>query len=187
MEVNLKDFFGGIEWLAVGDTLYVDKNFTGLSDLAKLSMKEVVELSTFFQDRPIDERAQVPLLKVLLDQVSHRYETLYISDSKGLYFNAEGQKNLITDREYFGRVMQGSTVTSEPIINRSTGRPVIASVTPIFYNNKVIGLFGATIIIASIQKGLRYLPVSKCKGSHEFRDKSSRKKTRGFRDSLKIA
>lgn len=48
---------------------------------------------------------------------------------------------------------------SEPIINRSTGKPVIAVATPIWCNGKVTGLFGATILITSCHKGLRYLPL----------------------------
>jgi hypothetical protein len=158
IENKLLDFSGEIEWLNVGACLYIDFRYRAIDDLIQLSLSEVEELASSIQNEGIDEKEQVPMLKSLLRNRQHRYEQLYISDARGDYFNADGQKNNITDRAYFQHVMSGETVVSEPIINKSTKRPCIAVAAPIWNERTVVGLFGATILIGSMHKGLRFLP-----------------------------
>jgi hypothetical protein len=183
MEIRITDFSGEIEWLHMGNFLYIDKKYLAIVDLINLSCREIEELAAFAQNAPIDEKKQIPLLKDLLTRLNYRYEQFYISDSNGDYFNADGQKNNIQDRIYFKKVMDGRSAISEPIINKSTGKPVIAIAIPIWRKGKVYGLFGATILITSIQKGLRYLPIlSTCrKRLGKYRGKKTSKEVFGLK------
>lgn len=160
MEVVYTDFLGEIEWVCIGDRIIFDQNYRGLAELIQSSQQEVVKLAASFYNKPIDPNLQIPKLKSLLSQLEYKYEQLYISDLSGYYFNASGNTNTIIDRKYFRQVMSGNTVISEPIINRSTGKPIIAVATPILNKNKVIGLFGLTIELKSSHKGLHYLPTN---------------------------
>lgn len=188
MQIQIRDFSGEIQWLALGDRLLVDKSHIGLSDLIRISKNEVVELSSLFQNSIVDEKKQFPILKALMEKFSYKYEQLYISNAQGHYFNAAGQRNYIHDREYFQKVMHGHTITSGPIINRSTGRLVIASATPIFNNNVVEGLFGVTIAIESEYKGVRYLFPAKGRHNQNFRRRNSHiQKTKGLLSVCQIA
>ena len=157
MSVELHDFSGEIEWFKLGASLLVDDNYRAIDDLVQLALLEIETLAGIVNKGYIDENEQVPILESLLRDMQHKYEQLYISDKNGNYFNADGQKNNIMDRSYFHRVMQGATVVSEPIINKSTKRPCIAVATPVWNKREIVGLFGATITLDSISSGLRFL------------------------------
>lgn len=159
MQIRLVDFSGAFIWLVLGDQLLVDKAHADFAEMLRTRQNEVVRLSSYFQNSPINPHTQKNLLKELLLRSNNKYEQLYISDTAGNYFNADGQTNNIADRRYFQQVMQGQTVISEPIINRSTGRPVIAVATPLWQEGKVAGLFGATILIGAEYCGNRSLAV----------------------------
>jgi hypothetical protein len=98
MEIRITDFSGEIEWLHIGNSLYIDKKYLAIVDLINLSCREIEELAAFAQNAPIDEKKQIPQLKNLLTRLNYRYEQFYISGSNGDYFNADGQKNNIQDR-----------------------------------------------------------------------------------------
>ena len=161
IENKLRDFSGEIEWFKIGTSLIIDINYRAIDDLIQMSLSEIEELASITHNKHIDEQEQVPMLKSLLRNLQHRYEQLYISNARGDYFNADGQKNNIMDRAYFQLVMRGETVVSEPIINKSTKKPCIAVATPIWNETKVVGLFGATIPLGSMHKGLRFLSFGK--------------------------
>jgi len=182
-KIKLCNFSGEIEWLVSGDSFVVDIHYRAIEDLIQIALSEIKELAQCTYNKPINEHTQVPMLRALLEKRGHRYEELYISDANGNYFNAHGQKNNIMDRVYFHKVMKRDTVVSEPIINKSTGRPCIAVATPILYRKKVIGLFGATILLESTHKGIRYLPLGKTqkakahkKGAHTAGNKMNNDK-----------
>jgi len=142
-----RDFLGELEWLEFGTRLYIDKSFAQQNGALKPSTGEIERLAVSFQDQPINKTKQQKLLKKLLTDLQGKYEQLYISTADGDYFNAEGQSNNIRDRFYFREVMKGNTVVSSMIINKSTKRPVIAVATPIWDGERIIGLFGATILL----------------------------------------
>jgi hypothetical protein len=75
--------------------------------------------------------------------------------------------------------MKGETIVSEPIINKSTKKPCIAVATPIWNERKVVGLFGATIPLGSMHRGLRFLSFGKRgeKLSQRKRPKSAGRQT----------
>jgi hypothetical protein len=159
MKTDLIDCSGEVEWFCVGERFTIDEEYRALHDLIVISFHDVETLAGMLHERPINEAVQVPFLRTMLDSLDYRYEQLYISDAGGNYFNADGQKNNISDRVYFHEVMEGRTVISQPIINRSTKNPIVAVATPIIQKGRVIGLFGVTILIGSCFRGLRYLPL----------------------------
>ena len=157
IDIKLHDFSGEIEWFMLGASLIVDNNYCAINDLIQLALPEIELLAGIVNKGYIDENEQLPILKSLLRDTQHKYEQLYISDTSGNYFNADGQKNNILDRSYFHLVMQGKTVVSEPIINKSTQKSCIAVATPVRNKSNIVGLFGATITLDSISSGLRFL------------------------------
>jgi hypothetical protein len=162
MKLRLCDFFGEIEWLRIADRLWVDEQHRGLEDLIQLSVEDIQDLAKFANGKSINAKRQVPELKLLLKNLQYKYEQLYIADVNGDYFNADGQTNNIVDRVYFHEVLRGHTVVSEPVINKSTNNPIIVVATPLWDHDLVIGLFGATILLNSFYKGLRFLPSPAC-------------------------
>jgi len=160
METEIYNYNGDIEWFKIGNHFTIDKDNGALDDLIELSVHDVRELASLVQGRHIDEEEQAPLLKKLHKVLCHKYEQLYIADSNGDYFNADRQKNNILDRLYFAQAMKGFTVVSEPIINKSTKKPIIAVVAPIWNHGRIVGLFGVTILIDCYYKGLRFMPLT---------------------------
>jgi len=184
MKIHIVDCSGEIEWFRVGERLVIDEKHRALNDLIVISLHDVETLAGMIHERPIDEKLQVPFLRTMLDSLDDRYEQLYISDAQGDYFNADGQKNNICDRGYFHEVMEGNTVISEPIINKSTKNPIVAVATPIKQNGQVIGLFGATILIGSCFSGLRYLPIGldgrRVDRKHKHRRRTKSESIKGY-------
>lgn len=160
METEIHNYNGDIEWFKIGNHITIDEDNHALDDLIELSVHDVGELAVLVQGRQIDEEEQAPLLKKLHKALGHKYEQLYIADNKGDYFNADRQKNNILDRLYFAQAMKGFTVVSEPIINKSTKKPIIAVVAPIWNQGRIVGLFGVTILIDCYYRGLRFMPLT---------------------------
>lgn len=185
MKVEYSDFHGETEWICIGDSIIVDKVCEGLGELLQSSKQEVVKLAANFFNKPINWENHIEILKDLLINLEYKYEQIYISDLLGRYFNAYGHSNFIADRKYFEQVMNGNTVISEPIINRSTGKPIIAIATPILNKNKVIGLFGVTILINRSYRGLRFLPENKPKRYNQGKRNSRNKNSNRNQGSLK--
>lgn len=161
MNIRIEDFFGEIEWVRAGESLTVDSDYRCIEDLVSISTEDIEGPAILAHGQPIDPRRQVPQLRDLLADLSYKYEQIYISDTNGDYFNADGQTNNIMDRNYFHEVMEGHTVVSEPLINKSTKNPIIAVATPIWNKRAVIGLFGVTILLNSSWRGLRFMSLTR--------------------------
>ncbi|TAL32926.1 MAG: hypothetical protein EPN93_14750 [Spirochaetes bacterium] len=72
-------------------------------------------------------------------------------DGRGA-FSTNDYKN-VNDRDYFKEVWRtGKTVYSEPIISKSTGLPVIVVAVPITRGGRMVGMFGASLVIDFIEK-----------------------------------
>ncbi len=184
MKARIDDFYGEIEWIWTGDALFIDADHGYIEDLMRISSDEIEELVTLIHGETIDAKSQIPQLKELHRRLNYKYEQIYISDDNGDYFNANGQTNNIKDRAYFHEVMKGSTVVSEPLINKSTKNPIIAVATPIKNERSVIGLFGVTVLLGSSLKGLRFLRVTTCsrkkkssKGTNKYCHRTGLKNT----------
>ncbi|MGM0437879.1 MAG: EAL domain-containing protein [Bacillota bacterium] len=74
------------------------------------------------------------------------YYFFFIADENGNYSTTfEDNAGNIKDRNYFPKIMNGNTVISEPIISRSTSKPIIVIGTPIGQNNENKSMLAAVI------------------------------------------
>lgn len=86
-----------------------------------------------------------------LNKRNNNYFFFFLSDYQGNYSTTR-EKNAgssIRDRNYFKEVLQGNTVISDPLISKSTSKPVIVVAAPI-ENNEQLSLLGATIKIKEL-------------------------------------
>jgi len=74
------------------------------------------------------------------------YYFFFIADENGNYSTTfEDNAGNIKDRNYFPKIMTGNTVISEPVISRSTSKPIIVIGTPIGHNNENKSMLAAVI------------------------------------------
>ncbi len=84
---------------------------------------------------------------------------------------SDGSYKSVADRDYFKEVFKtGKNTYSEPLISKSTGKPVIVVAVPIKRNGDMVGMLGISLFISSIEekaidrkilKSARYLVLSK--------------------------
>ncbi len=92
----------------------------------------------------------------LLQKVVEEYSALsqvFLIDKDGVqYYKTSYPDTLGTrlDRQYFKRSIQGEFFISNAIISRSTNKPIIVISAPIYKNDKIIGVLGASIDLSKI-------------------------------------
>ena len=92
-------------------------------------------------------------MKYLSSEINKRnnnYFFFFLSDNQGDYSTTlKNNAGNISDRKYFKEVLKGNTVISDPLISKSTSKPIIVIATPI-ENNEQLSLLGATIKIKEL-------------------------------------
>nr|WP_290762039.1 cache domain-containing protein [Halanaerobium sp.] len=84
-----------------------------------------------------------------LQKRENNYFFFFIADQNGDYSTTiERAAGNISDRNYFNQVLNGKTVISEPVISKSTDKPIIVIASPIAAEN--LSLLGATIEIKDL-------------------------------------
>jgi len=79
------------------------------------------------------------------------FSAVIMSDTTGRYKGTNGGDGNIKDRDYFATVMEGEIAISEPVVSKSTGKPIIVIAAPVKNDfGKVTGLIGATIELVKI-------------------------------------
>ena len=85
-----------------------------------------------------------------LSKRNNNYFFFFIADKYGDYSTTiENNAGNISDRNYFNPVLSGKTVISNPLISKSTRKPIIVIASPIT-NNDDLSLLGATIKIEDL-------------------------------------
>jgi diguanylate cyclase (GGDEF)-like protein len=82
------------------------------------------------------------------------YDHIFIADIVGDY-NTTLMRNAgnVSDRAYFGQVMEGKTVISAPIISKTTGNQISVVAVPIRdAKGKIIGLIGGALNLVKLNK-----------------------------------
>ncbi len=74
-----------------------------------------------------------------------QYNLFFIADSEGNFHSTADEEGSIADRPYFGPVMEGNSVISQPVVSKVSGEDIIVVAAPIKKEDQVIGLMGATI------------------------------------------
>ena len=119
-------------------------------------------ISNWFQDRKNELKiyAHTKIMKdgswdgkkdYLQSELAKRVDEYYffmIADQKGNYSTTmQDNAGNISDRNYFPKVMEGKTIISNPVISKSTSRPIVVIGTPITKNNQTTSMLGAVIEI----------------------------------------
>lgn len=88
-------------------------------------------------------------LRTELQKRDNNYYFFLIADQNGNYSTTiKNNAGNISDRDYFSKVLNGKTVISEPVISKSTNKPIIVISSPITGNN--LSLIGGTIEIKNL-------------------------------------
>lgn len=89
----------------------------------------------------------VPVLKAEVRR-NKAYETIFVADEKGNYYNSENITSNISDRDYFKKVMStGETIVSDPVFSKSTGHLIAVVAAPIKKDGRVTGLVGGSVLM----------------------------------------
>lgn len=87
------------------------------------------------------------------------YDLFFIADPSG-HYNTTLQRNAgdVSDRDYFKAAMEGKTVVSNPVISKSTGKPITLVATPIIGDEgEVKGVMAGTINLIKLTKIIEVL------------------------------
>jgi diguanylate cyclase (GGDEF)-like protein len=88
-------------------------------------------------------------LRTELQKRDNNYFFFFIADQDGDYSTTiKAEAGNIRNRDYFKQVLNGETIISDPIISKSTDKPIIVIASPINANN--LSLLGATIEIKDL-------------------------------------
>jgi diguanylate cyclase (GGDEF)-like protein len=88
-------------------------------------------------------------LRSELKKRNNNYFFFFIADQSGDYSTTiKETAGNISDRDYFSQVLKGETVISDPVISKSTDKPIIVIASPIAAEN--LSLLGATIEIKDL-------------------------------------
>jgi hypothetical protein len=83
-----------------------------------------------------------------LGEHSPTYASTWFAPADGAYYSVstDGPTGLsISDRGYFGELLQGRDIEGDLVVHKLNGRPTIIVATPILEGDKVIGAIGAAI------------------------------------------
>jgi methyl-accepting chemotaxis protein len=78
---------------------------------------------------------------------------VYLMDTNGMQYYKTSYLDTIgdrSDRSYFQKSIEGYTYVSEVVISRSTGQPITIISAPIYAEDQIIGVIGATINLDAI-------------------------------------
>jgi len=124
--------------IAKGIESGLDSTFEGLED-TMVTLSKVSYIS-YMNSRAISEMlpdvvAEYPLIN-----------QMYVMDPSGMQiYKTSGELGDRSDRAYFQEAIAGNLNYSDVIISKSTGEPIIVLATPIYKNNDIVGVLGASI------------------------------------------
>lgn len=96
---------------------------------------------------------KISYLQKELKKRDSNYFFFFIADKNGNYSTTlEKDAGNIGNRAYFEQVLNGKTIISDPVISKSTKRPIIVIASPIIGDN--LSLLGASIEIKDLSKNI---------------------------------
>jgi len=124
-------------------------------------VKDINTISKTKSIRSMDPEEFLPVLKGI-EKDNEDYEYLYVADKNGDGIGTNDKPVNVADRGYFGKVLQGQTVISDPIISKATGNRVIAVITPVYQDSddKPDGLVGVTFTIKYLQELIKEMKIN---------------------------
>lgn len=116
----------------------ISVNLSGLEEVMAMSSKtDAVE--------SLNSRQMDAILKGIVDDFS-LISQIYVMDETGMQiYKTSGELGDRSTRAYFLEGMKGNGNYSDVLISGSTGLPIIVLAEPVYKNNQVIGVIGASI------------------------------------------
>jgi diguanylate cyclase (GGDEF)-like protein len=87
-------------------------------------------------------------------------EAIFVADTNGIAYFADGSTADISDREYFQRTLHGDTKTVDQILAFTDGQPRFVYGVPLYKNGTVIGTLHHAYTIAEVNTALYDSPFS---------------------------
>lgn len=120
--------------------------------LALLSKTDVI--------KNMDWAEQLPLLQEIAAE-QEDLEALFISDRNGQARDSTDQPISVADRSYFQTAIStGKIAYSQPMISRITGATTVMIAQPIFAQDRVVGVLGATLLLDYLQELVKEMNIS---------------------------
>lgn len=121
------------EWLATRQTEV--EIMANAPEIVSMEPQRVMRALTFYREKWGDH-----------------YETLLVIQPDGVVLaSTDGQRNNVSDREYFKQAMAGRTVISEPLISKGSIHVVVVVATPIRSLGQVVGVMAAVVPTLPLQ------------------------------------
>ena len=77
---------------------------------------------------------------------SHKvYDSVGYIKPDGSYINSTGTRGSLADREYFQHAIKGEAFISDPVVSKSTGKPIVAVALPIKAGDQILGVVYGSI------------------------------------------
>lgn len=117
--------------------------------------REKVNELNFIAFNPIVQKGNIPEILHYLERVqgitSTQVEGLYYNEVDGTVHDVKGGTFSVRDRYYYPAISRGETVITKVIKSRSTGRPIVLILVPIFNaQGERTGALGGTILVESL-------------------------------------
>jgi len=120
------------EWLATRQTEV--EIMANAPEIVSMEPQRVMRALTFYREKWGDH-----------------YETLLVIQPDGVVLaSTDGQRDNMSDREYFKQAMAGRTVISEPLISKGSLHVVVVVATPIRSLGQVVGVMAAVVPTTAI-------------------------------------
>jgi len=100
----------------------------------------------------------IPIL-VSASKTNPAYSLISYVDIQGNAYTSTGAKLKVADRDYFQKAIKGETFISDPMIGKSTGRPLTVVAIPVKNDNKVTGIIYGAIDLDTIEKNVLSIKV----------------------------
>lgn len=121
--------------------------------LADAKLMEWSRQMKLLSEVPAVKAIEFNALSMLVDgnDAFTEFDAIILSDASGAYNGTNGGSGSIKDRDYFKLAMQGKASISEPVISKSTGKPIIVVAHPVKNSaGRVVGLIGGTVNLDKI-------------------------------------
>lgn len=94
------------------------------------------------------------ILQYIVDD-NQGIDQMYIMDSSGMQIYKTSFEETMgdrSDRVYFQKAIKGDNYISDMIISRSTNQPIVTVAVPIYDNEDIVGVLGASVNLSEINK-----------------------------------
>ncbi len=121
-----------------------------------MSVGSILSQLKAYAENPVIASMDLNAIQPILAAIRQRQgdtspvEIVFAADRRGESVNSLGKRTNISDRQYFRRAIEtGLPYVSEPIVNKVTGKDILACAVPVTRNGVVAGVIGVTLALDS--------------------------------------